>query len=217
MRTIRLDDDGGDNTLLWVGAGAAVGVLAGVLIAERMSGRKLSLRDLAADGKRLATRAIKQWGPIMETVSSLRDAWTSAPFAAGVGAATGAPKAAFDDDPEDEPPDPIEDDELDEDLEEESDDDEYDDDLDEDDEDYEDEEEELHFDSSLLDARVLEAFQNDPILAQRAVEIESEPAGTIVLHGRVRTAREVKHAVTLARGVPGVRTVRQRLAVRSRA
>jgi hypothetical protein len=205
MRTIRLDDDGGDNTLLWVGAGAAVGVVAGVLIAERMSGRKLSLKDLAADGQRLARRAIKQWGPIMETVSSLKAAWA------------GSPQAAFDDDPEDEPPDPIEDDELDEDLEEESDDDEYDDDLDEDDEDYADEEEELHFDSSLLDARVLEAFQNDPVLAERAVEIESEPAGTIVLHGRVRTAREVKHAVTLARGVPGVRTVRQRLAVRSRA
>lgn len=205
MRTIRLDDDGGDNTLLWVGAGAAVGVVAGVLIAERMSGRKLSLKDLAAGGQRLAERAIKQWGPIMETVSSLKDAW-----AAG-------PQAAFDDDPEDEPPDPIEDEELDEDLEEESDDDDYDEDEDEDDEDYEDEEEELHFDSSLLDARVLEAFQNDPILAERAVEIESEPAGTIVLHGRVRTAREVKHAVTLARGVPGVRSVRQRLAVRSRA
>ncbi len=210
MRTIRLDDDGGDNTLLWVGAGAAVGVVAGVLIAERMSGRKLSLKDLAADGQRLAKRAIKQWGPIMETVSSLKAAWAAAPQAAG-------PEAAFDDDPEDEPPDPIDDDELDEDLEEESDDDDFDDDLDEDDEDYEDEEEELHFDSSLLDARVLEAFQNDPILAERAVEIEAEPAGTIVLHGRVRTAREVKHAVTLARGVPGVRTVRQRLAVRSRA
>ncbi|MCC7001196.1 MAG: BON domain-containing protein [Gemmatimonadaceae bacterium] len=215
MRTIRLDDDGGDNTLLWVGAGAAVGVIAGVLIAERMSGRKLSLKDLAADGQRLAKRAIKQWGPIMETVSSLKDVWAAGPFAAGVAAAV--PKGAFDDDPEDEPPDPIEDDELDEDLEEESDDDDFDEDDDEDDEDYEDEEEELHFDSSHLDARVLECFQNDPILAERAVEIESEPAGTIVLHGRVRTAREVKHAVTLARGVPGVRTVRQRLAVRSRA
>jgi len=217
MRTIRLDDDGGDNTLLWVGAGAAVGVIAGVLIAERMSGRKLSLKDLAADGQRLAKRALKQWGPIMETVSSLREAWASAPIAAGLGAAAAAPRGAFDDDPEDEPPDPIDDDELDEDIEEESDDDEYELDDEDDDEEYEDEEEELHFDSSLLDARVLEAFENDPILAQRAVEIEAEPAGTIVLHGRVRTAREVKHAVTLARGVPGVRTVRQRLAVRSRA
>lgn len=217
MRTIRLEDEGGDNTLLWVGAGAAVGVVAGLLIAERMSGRKISLKALVTDGQRLAKRAIRHWGPIMETVSSLKDAWAEAPFAAGIRAATDAPRAAFDDDPEDEPPDPVEEEELDEDLEEESDDDDYDEDDDEDDEDYEDEEEELRFDSSLLDARVLEAFVNDPILAERAVEIEAEPAGTIVLHGRVRSAHEVKHAVTLARGVPGVRTVRQRLAVRSRA
>lgn len=217
MRTIRLEEEGGENTLLWVGAGAAIGVLAGVLIAERMSGRRMSVKDLAAAGQRLAKRAIKSWGPIMESVSSLKDAWADSPMAAGIGAAAKAPRAAFDDDPEDEPPDPAGDDELDEDLEEESDDDEIDDDEDEDDEEYEDEEEELHFDSALLDERVLEAFQHDPILAERAVEIESGAEGTIVLHGRVRTAREVKHAVTLARGVPGVQAVRQHLAVRSRA
>ncbi len=50
----------------------------------------------------------------------------------------------------------------------------------------------------------------------RPVEIEERDPGVIVLHGAVRTAREVKHAVTIARGVPGVERVRTRLTVRER-
>ena len=49
-----------------------------------------------------------------------------------------------------------------------------------------------------LGSRVLEAFENDPILAARAVEIQSDDT-TILLHGRVHSAREVQHAVTIAR------------------
>jgi osmotically-inducible protein OsmY len=63
---------------------------------------------------------------------------------------------------------------------------------------------------------VLEAFINDPILAERALEIEADDDGDVLLHGSVRNPREVAHAVTLARGVPGVTRVRQRLSVRAR-
>ena len=48
------------------------------------------------------------------------------------------------------------------------------------------------------------------------MQIECTPDDAIVLHGRVNTAREVAHAVTIARGVPGVAAVRQRLTVRDR-
>ena len=63
---------------------------------------------------------------------------------------------------------------------------------------------------------MLEAFSNDPVLAERSVEIEEAANDEIVLHGRVHTAREVAHAVTIARGVPGVAAVRQLLSVRDR-
>lgn len=65
-------------------------------------------------------------------------------------------------------------------------------------------------------ARVLEAFVNDPVLAERAVEIDSDDRGNVFLHGRVRTSGEVAYAVTIAGGVPGVTAVRQRLRVRDR-
>lgn len=67
-----------------------------------------------------------------------------------------------------------------------------------------------------LDARVLEAYANDPILAERPIEIEERADGVIALTGRVRSAREIAHAVTIARGIPGVREVRQRLQPRLR-
>jgi osmotically-inducible protein OsmY len=57
---------------------------------------------------------------------------------------------------------------------------------------------------------------NDPVLAERAVEIDADGRGNVFLHGRVRTSREVAHAVTIAGGVPGVTSVRQRLRVRDR-
>ena len=68
----------------------------------------------------------------------------------------------------------------------------------------------------VIGSRVLEAFLNDPVLAERAVEIEADAEGAVLLHGRVATAREVSHAVTIAGGVPGVTGVRQRLRVRDR-
>ena len=66
-----------------------------------------------------------------------------------------------------------------------------------------------------LEERVLEAFHNDPILAERAVDIGAIGEGIIELAGWVHTEDEADHAVTLTRGVPGVDTVVNRLAVRT--
>jgi hypothetical protein len=62
-----------------------------------------------------------------------------------------------------------------------------------------------------LEERVLEAFRNDPVLSTRAVDIGSLRAGVIELAGVVDTAQEAQHAVTIARGVPGVETVVNRI------
>lgn len=65
-----------------------------------------------------------------------------------------------------------------------------------------------------LEERVLEAFRNDPILAERAIDIGAISTGTIELTGWVRASSEIGHALTLARGVPGIEAVIDRLAVR---
>lgn len=65
-----------------------------------------------------------------------------------------------------------------------------------------------------LGERVLEAFRNDPTLAERAIDIDVGPAGTIELTGQVDADREVDYASTLAGGVPGVRHVVTRLGVK---
>ncbi len=60
---------------------------------------------------------------------------------------------------------------------------------------------------------MLEAFRNDPILCERAVDIGSLNAGVIELAGWVEDESESEHAVTIARGVPGVDTVINRIAL----
>jgi len=64
-----------------------------------------------------------------------------------------------------------------------------------------------------LEDRVLEAFRNDPILAERAIDIGSISDGVIELAGWVENEDESRHAVTIARGVPGVDTVVNRIAL----
>jgi hypothetical protein len=64
-----------------------------------------------------------------------------------------------------------------------------------------------------LEERVLEAFRNDPILAERAIDIGGIGEDTIELAGWVNTEDEAEHAVVLARGVPGVETVVNRIAI----
>jgi len=198
MRTIRLDDDRHDNTLLWLGTGAAVGLVVGVLAAERLSGKRLTLEALVSGGQRIAKRAIRQWGPLMESVGSLRELWE------GVGRPEAAEFAWSEDDEGEEEDDSWEGEEDEEEGDEGAEDDLAADTLADDD---------LADDPLAIDARVLEAFMNDPILSRRALEIEEADDGRILLHGTVRSAREVKYAVTLARGVPGVQRVGQRLGI----
>lgn len=64
-----------------------------------------------------------------------------------------------------------------------------------------------------LEERVLEAYMNDPILSERAVDIGEIGEGIIELAGWVETEDEADHAITVARGVPGVETVVNRLNV----
>lgn len=66
-----------------------------------------------------------------------------------------------------------------------------------------------------LEERVLEAYHNDPVLSERAVDIGAIDEGIIELTGWVYSADEAEHAVTVARGTPGVDTVVNRLAVRA--
>jgi hypothetical protein len=66
---------------------------------------------------------------------------------------------------------------------------------------------------AVLEERVLEAYRNDPILSERAVDIGAIGEGVIELAGWVHDEGEVAHAITIARGVPGVETVVNRMAV----
>jgi osmotically-inducible protein OsmY len=68
-------------------------------------------------------------------------------------------------------------------------------------------------DTPLIEERVLEAFNNDPILAERAIDIGAMGESVIELAGWVDNDEEAEHAMTVARGVPGVETVVNRLLV----
>ena len=84
-----------------------------------------------------------------------------------------------------------------------------------DEEEYEADEDEIEGEErdEALEDRVLEAFRNDPILSERAVDIGSLGPGIIELAGWVEGEEESRHAVTLARGVPGVETVVNRITI----
>lgn len=64
-----------------------------------------------------------------------------------------------------------------------------------------------------LEEGVLEALESDPSLARRPIEIAARDSETIELRGRVRTAEEAERAAALARTVPGVHVVLDRLLV----
>ena len=80
-------------------------------------------------------------------------------------------------------------------------------------EEYEEDELESEGYDESLEERVLEAFRNDPILSERAIDIGSISDGVIELAGWVETEDEAEHAVTIARGVPDVDTVVNRIAI----
>lgn len=64
-----------------------------------------------------------------------------------------------------------------------------------------------------LEERVLEAFRNDPLLSERALDIGAIGGGIIELSGWVDADEEAELAVVLAGGVPGVETVVNRIAI----
>jgi hypothetical protein len=64
-----------------------------------------------------------------------------------------------------------------------------------------------------LEERVLEAFRNDPTLSERAVDIGALEDGIIELTGSVNSDEESRQAIVVARGVPGVETVVNRLVI----
>ena len=213
MRTIHVEERDSGHAWAWLAAGALVGLGVGVLVAEHRSGHKGALRKLVARGRGVASMLIENFGPLLETARGLQDVWAGDSSERDEDADADDGDDDLDEDLDDALDDEHDDDELD-DGDEDDEDDENDEDDDEDDEDDEEEAaDDLDEDDAALDARVLEAFSHDPILAERAIEIEDVGEGDIVLHGHVRTAPEVKHAVTMARGVPGVTRVRERLTV----
>ena len=78
---------------------------------------------------------------------------------------------------------------------------------------FEEDEIEEQSEATGLEDNVLEAFRNDPILSERAIDIGGIGEATIELAGWVKSDEEAEHAVTIARGVPGVTTVLNRIAV----
>ena len=64
---------------------------------------------------------------------------------------------------------------------------------------------------------MLEAFENDPMLAHRAIDIGALAPGEVELTGWVAEQAEIDYAMTIARGVPGVEHVRNSLAANTDA
>jgi hypothetical protein len=64
-----------------------------------------------------------------------------------------------------------------------------------------------------LEDAVLEAFVGDSVLSERGIDVGAISHGLLELSGSVRTRGEANSAVQLARSVPGVRTVLNRLDV----
>jgi hypothetical protein len=199
MRVIEVEaEERSDRWLLWLLAGTAVGITAGVLVANKFGGRRPNLGGLGKRMRGLARAVSGQWGPLVDVALELKDQWNERRAARPIPADAAHDGEEYEDDYEDADEYEAATDALDLDT-----DDDFDDfDADED---------------SEIGARVLEAYLNDPVLAERMVEIEADDeGGEVLLLGSVRSAKEIAHAVTLARGVPGVTNVRQQLTVRSR-
>lgn len=194
MRVIEVEaEEKSDRWLLWLLAGTAVGITAGVLVAEKFSGRRPNLGGLGKRVRGLARAVSGQWGPLVDVALELKDQWDERRAARPTPADVAHEDEEFEDADEYEAATEA-----------------FDDDMDDEFDDFEADED------SEIGARVLEAYLNDPILAERLVEIEADDDGDVLLLGTVRSAKEIAHAVTLARGVPGVTSVRQQLTVRAR-
>lgn len=196
MRVIEVEaEERSDRWLLWLLAGSAIGITAGVLAAEKYSGRRPNLKAFGKRLRGLASLAGRQWGPMVDLALELKDQWDERRASRPLAADAAAEDEEFEDADEYAEADAAMDADFGDEF--------ADEDVDAEDE-------------SEIGARVLEAFLHDPVLAERSLEIEADADGDVLLHGTVRSPREVAHAVTLARGVPGVSRVRQRLTVRVR-
>ncbi len=87
-----------------------------------------------------------------------------------------------------------------------------------DEDDFEEDELEAHEHDAdaLLEAHVLEAFRDDPVLSERAIDIGALGERTIELSGWVDSEAEVERATRVARSVPGVDGVVNQLLVGER-
>ncbi len=65
--------------------------------------------------------------------------------------------------------------------------------------------------AALLEEEVLDAFENDPLLSERAIDIASVGTGVIELSGWVRSEAESRRAEAVTRRVAGVEAVVNRL------
>lgn len=188
------------NAALWLAVGTAAGVLVGVTLADRAGGKKLLRRITGALG-------------IFESLKGQFDRIADRRVPAS--------DVPFDDDLDDDDDEVLESVDEDEELSPAYDaaDDEEDVDATEDDEDDVDATEnegsgfEPDTDEEYIDERVLAAFEQDPILSERDIEIDEPEPAVIALTGRVATAKDAKHAVTIARGVPGVERVENRIRI----
>lgn len=196
MRVIEVEaEERSDRWLLWLLAGSAIGITVGVLAAGKYSGRRPNLKAFRKRLRGLASLAGRQWGPMVDLALELKDQWDERRASRPLAADAAAEDEEFEDADEYAEADAAMDADFGDEF--------ADEDVDAEDE-------------SEIGARVLEAFLHDPVLAERSLEIEADADGDVLLHGTVRSPREVAHAVTLARGVPGVSRVRQRLTVRVR-
>lgn len=148
------------NSTLLLAAGAAAGIVVGLLIAERSLGRRRLLRRVRG-ALRNASRLATVWGALQGGDDSEHGDAPDTDDETSTDTADEAPSG------------------------------------------------------DALDERVLAAFEQDPILVRRAIEIDTPAAGTVVLRGRVPSVRDSAHAVTIARGIPGVERVEDRMRVRA--
>jgi hypothetical protein len=74
MRVIKVNEDSRrDRWILWMLAGTAIGVTAGVLAAEKFSGRNPSAKGLLRRARTLVKTARDEWGPMLTLALELRD------------------------------------------------------------------------------------------------------------------------------------------------
>jgi hypothetical protein len=68
---------------------------------------------------------------------------------------------------------------------------------------------------SRVEDRVLDSIWGDPVLGRRAIEVQEQPPGTVIVSGVVRSENERRIAVAMAHQVKGVEAVVDQLTVKA--